>query len=86
MWIFVVSAALNAAYFLPPVYAMWFGQAREAPEPAPSRIRPVAEAPPALLAPPVLTAGMSLLVGVLAAAPYAPLAMARFIAEGVFPV
>lgn len=84
--VLVLSSLLNSAYFLPPVYTMWFGRSKDEPAADERRAHPVIEAPPGLLLPAVVTAGMSILVGVLAAAPYAPLAMARFIAQGVFPL
>ena len=52
---------------------------------AATRVGRRAEAPLALLVPAVLTAATSLLVGIIAAAPYSPMAMATFIARGVFP-
>ncbi|AVZ38499.1 MULTISPECIES: complex I subunit 5 family protein [unclassified Dietzia] len=89
IWVLVASAVLNSAYFLPPVVAMWFRRAEESHEGSPGvpdrRRRRRLEAPAALLAPAVITAGLSLAVGIVAAAPYAPLAMATFIARGVFP-
>lgn len=85
LWILVASAALNSAYFLPPVFAMWFRPpAGEHDTPA-HRARPRVEAPPALLVPALVTALFSVSVGIVAAAPYAPLAMATFITQGVFP-
>jgi multicomponent Na+:H+ antiporter subunit D len=84
MGIFVTSALLNSAYFLPLVYSMWFAEPPGASTPAGDQARR-AEAPLALLVPAVLTAGASLLVGIIAAAPYSPMGMATFIAEGVFP-
>ena len=91
--ILVTSALLNSAYFLPAVYAMWFaepdggGDDDDDDDSVPSSHRPRRrlEAPAALLVPAVLTAAASVLVGIIAAAPYAPMAMATFIAEGVFP-
>nr|WP_187353943.1 proton-conducting transporter membrane subunit [Dietzia kunjamensis] len=95
--IFVTSALLNSAYFLPPVYSMWFAErpggndsdddatAADPGDPAGGTPRRRKEAPLALLVPAVLTAVASVLVGVVAAAPYSPTAMAMFIAEGVFP-
>lgn len=96
--ILVTSALLNSAYFLPLVYSMWFAERPDgedgadngvtdpaAADPAGGGPRRRAEAPLALLVPAVLTAGASLLVGIIAAAPYSPMGMATFIAEGVFP-
>jgi multicomponent Na+:H+ antiporter subunit D len=76
--VLVASSALNAAYFLPLLYRAWF------------------KAPPALweehiaagrfetdwrlLFPPLVTAAFALGAGLLAAAPFSPLAWARFFA------
>ena len=88
MGIFVLSALLNSAYFLPAVYLMWFVERPDGEEPRvePDRARALVEAPLPLLVPAVMTASASILVGIIAAAPYAPMAMATFIARGVFPV
>lgn len=82
--IFITSALLNSAYFLPLVYSMWFAE-RPGGESPTGAGRRRAEAPLALLVPTMITATASLLVGIIAAAPYSPMGMARFIAEGVFP-
>lgn len=90
--VLVASSLLNAAYFLPLVYRMWFE------EPAGDGDGPSAEAAPAgadtgatavreprsLVVPALLTAGLTLALGLLASFPNAPLGIARFIAEGVF--
>lgn len=89
--VLVVSSLLNAAYFLPLVYYLWFGEKDEtyddaADPPAPKQHRGavrVAE-PSALLIPALATAGFTLLVGLVASVWFAPLQVARFIAEGVF--
>jgi multicomponent Na+:H+ antiporter subunit D len=84
-WILVVlltSSLLNAAYFLPVVYALWFGSSEEAVvEPGLRTTRLRLEAPAALLLPAVSTAVLALLAGLLAGLPYSPLEMAREIAE-----
>jgi multicomponent Na+:H+ antiporter subunit D len=84
-WILVVlltSSLLNAAYFLPVVYALWFGSSEEATvEPGLRTTRLRLEAPPALLLPAVSTAVLALLAGLLAGLPYSPLELAREIAE-----
>lgn len=76
-WVLAVLAAstlLNAAYFLPPLYRLWFrdpaGQARGD------------ERAPGLVIPAVVAAAGSVAVGVLAAAPVSPLAWATIIAGG----
>jgi multicomponent Na+:H+ antiporter subunit D len=84
-WILVVlltSSLLNAAYFLPVVYALWFGSSEEAVvEPGLRTTRLRLEAPAALLLPAVSTAVLALLAGLLAGLPYSPLELAREIAE-----
>lgn len=81
--VLVTSSILNAAYFLPVVHRMWWGDPTEAerleiPE---HRRRPVAEAPLTMLLPAVVTGVLSVLVGLLAATPFAPLELASLIAE-----
>ena len=71
--VLVTSTLLNAAYFLPLVYRIWFVD-------APSEARPV-EAPALLIGPAVVTALASLAVGVLAGAAISPLGWATLIAE-----
>lgn len=80
--VLVISSVLNAAYFLPVLYSLWFpekdtgkGTAKD-----PSR---VAE-PPALLVPALLTAAATIGVGLAAQLTFSPLEIARYIAEGVF--
>jgi multicomponent Na+:H+ antiporter subunit D len=83
-WILVVlltSSLLNAAYFLPVVYALWFGGADEAVTVPARRTSRRLEAPASLLFPAVTTAMLALLAGTLAGLPYAPLEIARQIAE-----
>ena len=86
--VLAASALLNAAYFLPLVLAMWFRPAGPAPADEDGRVSPrrigVVEAPPALLAPAVITAGLSLLAGLTATLPYSPLSLAADIATRVF--
>jgi len=74
--VMVASSLLNAAYFLPIVYRAWFRSPTREPVP-PARAGP--EAPWTLLAPPLVTAGLALVVGVLAKSPYSPLGWARLI-------
>jgi multicomponent Na+:H+ antiporter subunit D len=81
IWVLAASTALNAAYFLPILYAVWFqspegGPARQAARP-PGRL----EIHWMLLFPPVLTALLALLSGVLADAPLSPLWWARLIVD-----
>jgi multicomponent Na+:H+ antiporter subunit D len=80
-WIIVIliaSSLLNAAYFLPIIYRGWF---REATESWPDKA--TAGAPEIrwmLLLPPLITALLALLAGLLANAPFSPLEWARLIA------
>jgi multicomponent Na+:H+ antiporter subunit D len=79
-WVWVVLAAsslLNAAYFLPIVYAAWF----RAPAQPVDRLR---DAGWWLLAPPIATALLTLLVGLTAGAPFSPLGWAEVISERVY--
>ncbi|WP_131105292.1 complex I subunit 5 family protein [Ornithinimicrobium sufpigmenti] len=84
-WVVAVllsSALLNALYFLPVIYVMWF---REPGEPvlAGQGHHGRGEAPLTLLVPAVTTASLALAAGLLAAAPFSPLAAAQVIAERV---
>jgi multicomponent Na+:H+ antiporter subunit D len=79
-WVIIVlagSSLLNAGYFLPVLYAAWFKMPPDAwPAECPRGRR---ETTWALLAPPVVTALLTLAAGLLAAAPFSPLQWARFI-------
>jgi multicomponent Na+:H+ antiporter subunit D len=79
-WVLAVLAAstlLNAAYFLPLVYRIWFLEPGQAivEGPAPT------ERPTGLIAPAVVTAFAFVAVGLLAASDFSPLAWATLIAE-----
>lgn len=75
--VLVASSLLNAAYFLPLIYAAWF---RDPPESWPAESLPSRfEAPLTLLLPPVFTAFLTLLTGLLAGMPFSPLDWATFI-------
>jgi multicomponent Na+:H+ antiporter subunit D len=68
---------LNAAYFLPILYRAWFlSPAASWPQ---ERILGRWETHWMLLAPPLFTAAMVVLAGLLAEAPFSPLAWARII-------
>lgn len=71
------SSVLNAAYFLPILYIAWFKQpvGRWPAERSFGRY----ETALALLLPPVITAILAVLLGLLASAPFSPLEWARFI-------
>ena len=77
--VLILSSLLNAAYFLPILYRAWF---RPAPAAWPdTRFAPArGEAHPALLWPPLVTAGMALAAGSFAAAPFSPLDWVQLIA------
>jgi len=82
LWVLVASTALNAAYFLPIVYAVWFKPPEEDgpaenPHAPPGRL----EVHWMLLFPPVLTALLALSSGLLADAPLSPLWWTRLIVE-----
>lgn len=79
-WVLAVLAAstlLNAAYFLPLVYRIWFLEPGQAivEGPAPT------ERPTGLIAPAVVTAFAFVAAGLLAASDFSPLAWATLIAE-----
>ena len=79
-WIAVLvgSSVLNAAYFLPPLYAIWF---RPPPDQWPAE-RPIGsrhETALALLLPTLFVALLGLLAGLFAASPNSPLAWAELI-------
>lgn len=84
-WVLAVligSSLLNAAYFLPPIYAAWFAEPeRDWPRHA-GHGR--AETSLGLLLPTLFTAALVIVFGVLAAAPFSPLRWVQFIAEQGF--
>ena len=77
--VLLASSALNAAYFLPIIYAAWFREPDR--EWKVTRTARYLETPWILLLPAVATAVLSLGTGVLAASELSPLALARQIAE-----
>jgi len=97
-WVLLVllgSSVLNAAYFLPVVWMLWFaepeGESGEAPDAGASDEAPQPEGEPqrekepgALVVPAVITAVATLAVGLGAALSFAPLQVAEAIAEAVF--
>ena len=74
--VLVISTLLNAAYFLPLIYRIWFLQ-------APPEARPV-EGSAMLIGPAVVTALASVVVGVMAGATYSPLGWATLITEQTY--
>lgn len=79
-WVVIVlacSSLLNAAYFLPVLYAAWF---KPPPEHWPAeRSFGRQETAWPLLAPPLVTALLTVVIGLLASAPFSPLQWARLI-------
>jgi multicomponent Na+:H+ antiporter subunit D len=78
LWVLLGSGLLNAAYFLPIVYAAWF-QKPIGNWPEERRFGRM-ETHWMLLLPPLLTASLALLIGLLAEAPYSALEWVRLIA------
>ncbi|MFN4261539.1 MAG: complex I subunit 5 family protein [Gemmataceae bacterium] len=79
-WVIAVLAAstlLNAAYFLPILYVAWFQQRKE-PWPV-EHHQGRFETHWALLLPPLATAGLVVVVGLLATAPFSPLEWSKLI-------
>lgn len=77
--VLAVSSLLNAAYFLPILHAAWF-QPHEGDWPHEHHPRGRFETSLWLLLPPVLTALLVVLAGLLAGTAYSPLAWVKFIA------
>ncbi|MDZ4349296.1 MAG: proton-conducting transporter membrane subunit [Xanthomonadaceae bacterium] len=76
--VLVLSTVLNAAYFLPPLGRIWFAQP---PEHWPDERDLGRAAWLALLLPTLITAALSVAVGLLAGLPFSPLAWVRLIVE-----
>jgi multicomponent Na+:H+ antiporter subunit D len=82
-WILVVlalSSLLNAAYFLPVLYRAWFQEPDREWQPRQGYF----ETRWGLLFPPLVTALLALLAGLLADGPFSPLRWARLIAERAY--
>ncbi|KWV92467.1 MULTISPECIES: complex I subunit 5 family protein [unclassified Erythrobacter] len=80
--VLVASSALNAIYFLPIIHAAWF---RAPNGPWDEKLPKTRfETHWMLLAPPVATAAVVILAGLLAAAPFSPLGWVRFMAATEF--
>ncbi len=84
LWVLVGSGLLNGAYFLPIIYVAWF-------RPAPARWPHDQGRSPAgmetswwLLAPPLVTALLTILLGLLASAPFSPLRWVQFVSGLAF--
>lgn len=80
MPILIASSLLNAAYFLPIVYRAWFVPATGAWPQEKIAAGRYGETRAMLLWPPVVTAGIALLAGLLASMPFSPLEWAQLIA------
>jgi multicomponent Na+:H+ antiporter subunit D len=79
--VLAMSSLLNAAYFLPVLYRVWF---QPAPSVWPDEHIPVhdgRETTRLLLMPPLVTAGLIVLVGLLAMTEFSPLAWVHFVAS-----
>jgi multicomponent Na+:H+ antiporter subunit D len=75
--VLVASSLLNAAYFLPIIYLAWF---QPPPETWPDEHTTGRfETGLALLVPPVVTATLAIVVGLLAGMPFSPLAWSKLI-------
>lgn len=84
VWLLVVSGLLNAAYFLPTIYRGWFATAPKSwPRECWTERR--WETHWMLLLPPLFTAALTLLIGMLAGSPLSPLGWSEFIVEQEFP-
>ncbi|WP_198265239.1 complex I subunit 5 family protein [sulfur-oxidizing endosymbiont of Gigantopelta aegis] len=81
LWVLVGSSLLNAIYFLPIIYAAWFKPISRAwpDERDFKQLKWKAETAWALLLPPVITALLTLLIGLFASAPFSPLKWVQFI-------
>jgi multicomponent Na+:H+ antiporter subunit D len=73
----VISSLLNAAYFMPILHAAWFRQP-DGPWPE-ERDYGSRETARTLLLPPLVTAGLTIVIGLFAAAPFSPLEWAKLI-------
>jgi multicomponent Na+:H+ antiporter subunit D len=84
-WVVVVlvtSGILNAMYFLPMVYLGWFKPPHESWRERLAEDK--LEARATLLGPTLVTAGLSLLAGLVAASMVSPLALAKMIADRLY--
>jgi formate hydrogenlyase subunit 3/multisubunit Na+/H+ antiporter MnhD subunit len=76
--VLLASTVLNAIYFLPLVYAAWF-QPPAGPWPDEAKQQGRLETHWSLLIPPLITAALTLLVGLFAGLPFSPLDWAKLI-------
>lgn len=80
----VLSSLLNAAYFLPIIHRIWWREPTGHWQVPPTRVRRRVEAQLSLLVPTLVAAGLIVLIGLLAGAPYSPLNLAREITERIY--
>ncbi|UXA18599.1 complex I subunit 5 family protein [Mycobacterium sp. SMC-4] len=78
--VLITSSLLNALYFFPIVYRLWWKRSKAA------ELTPLTglEAAPSLVLPTATTALLVLGIGVVAGWPYSPLELARLITEGIY--
>jgi multicomponent Na+:H+ antiporter subunit D len=76
--VLIASSLLNAVYFLPIIYRGWFQDPAESLPDTPAAGK--LEIHWMMLLPPLITAALALLAGLLADAPFSPLEWARLIA------
>jgi len=86
-WVVLVlagSSLLNAGYFLPILYRAWFKAPRPGKDAWPAERHFGPATTWALLAPPLVTAFLTVAMGLLASAPFSPLHWVRFISSQEF--
>ena len=77
--VLVLSALLNAAYFLPPLIKAWFEPL--SPDMGEKQLATPYETSLMLLMPPLITAASVVIMGLFANAAFSPLAWVRFIVK-----
>lgn len=85
VWLLVASGLLNAAYFLPILYRGWFARAPTSWPEERMTERRLEGTRWMLLLPPIFTAILTLLMGILAGSALSPLGWSEFIVEQEFP-
>lgn len=84
LWVLVASGLLNGAYFLPIIYRAWFRRPPVYRTYDRGMGRAGMETSWWLLAPPLITAALTLLLGILASAPFSPLRWVQFVGGLVY--
>ena len=84
LWVLVASGMLNGAYFLPILYAAWFREPPARWDDDRGRGRGGVETSWWLLAPPLVTGVLTLVLGLLASAPFSPLRWVQFVGGLVY--